>query len=90
MIKNNKSLTRSSLPLAGILAAAVFLGRGCNGTGRQTTPMPPHGHPAGVHRAGGAVNNPGSLFSEASSHYIFDDNRARKVGDIVLVMWLLP
>ncbi len=76
--------TRSPLPLAGILAAAVFLG-GCNGASLQASPMPPMVPPQAYTEPEEAYENPGSLFSEARSHYLFDDNRARKVGDIVLV-----
>ena len=77
-------LTRTSLPLAGILAAVVFLG-GCNGAARNASPMPPMVAPQSYTEPEEAQDNPGSLFSEASSNYLFDDNRARKVGDIVLV-----
>lgn len=76
--------TRSRLPLAGILALAVFLG-GCNGAARNATPMPPIVAPQAYTEPEEAYENPGSLFSEAKSNYLFDDNRARKVGDIVLV-----
>ncbi len=31
------------------------------------------------------VNNPGSLFESGQSDFLFDDNRANKVGDIVMV-----
>jgi len=31
------------------------------------------------------VNNPGSLFEAGQSDFLFDDNRANKVGDIVMV-----
>lgn len=78
------SMTRSSLPLAGILAAAVFLG-GCNAAQVQPSPMPPMVAPQAYTEPEEQHANPGSLFSEASSQYLFDDNRARKVGDIVLV-----
>ncbi|CAK7049417.1 MAG: Flagellar L-ring protein [Desulfovibrio sp.] len=78
------TFTRSSLPLAGILAAAVFLG-GCNGAARQATPMPPMVVPQAYTEPEEHYDNPGSIFSEASASYLFDDNRARKVGDIVLV-----
>lgn len=78
------NLARSPLPLAGILSAAILLG-GCNGAGRQASPMPPMVAPQAYTEPEEAYDNPGSLFSEASSQYIFDDNRARKVGDIVLV-----
>ncbi len=78
------NLTRSPLPLAGILAAVIFLG-GCNGATRQASPMPPMVAPQAYTEPEEAYDNPGSLFSEAKSHYLFDDNRARKVGDIILV-----
>lgn len=77
-------LTRQPLPLAGILAAAVFLG-GCNGAARSASPMPPAVAPQAYTEPEEKYDNPGSLYSEASSQYLFDDNRARKVGDIVLV-----
>ncbi|MDQ7833871.1 MAG: flagellar basal body L-ring protein FlgH [Humidesulfovibrio sp.] len=32
------------------------------------------------------VNNPGSLFEAGQSDFLFDDNRANKVGDIVMVL----
>ena len=79
-----KTLTDTRLPLAGILAAAIFLG-GCNGAARQATPMPPMVAPQAYTEPEEHMVNPGSLYSEANSHYLFDDNRARKVGDIVLV-----
>ena len=78
------SMTRIPLPLAGILAAAIFLG-GCNGAARQPSPMPPMVAPQEYTEPEEIYDNPGSLFSEAKTHYLFDDNRARKVGDIVLV-----
>lgn len=84
MIKIYTIHTRSSLPLAGILAAVIFLG-GCNGANRQATPMPPMVAPQAYTEPEEQYENPGSLFSEANSHYIFDDNRARKIGDIVLI-----
>ena len=80
----NFTRTRSPLPLAGILAAAIFLG-GCNGAAKQASPMPPMVAPQAYTEPEEEYENPGSLFSEARAHYLFDDNRARKVGDIVLV-----
>ena len=78
------SMTRSSLPLAGILAALVLLG-GCTAAQVQPTPMSPMVAPQAYAEPEDQISNPGSLFSEASSQYLFDDNRARKVGDIILV-----
>ncbi len=69
---------------AGLLAAAIFLA-GCNGSGRQTSPMPPMVPPQAYTEPEERDANPGSLFSDSGSKYLFDDNRARKVGDIVLV-----
>ncbi|MDR3073335.1 MAG: flagellar basal body L-ring protein FlgH, partial [Deltaproteobacteria bacterium] len=80
----NTQLARTSLPLSGILAAVVFLG-GCNGAARTASVMPPMVAPQAYTEPEEQYENPGSLFSEASSSYLFDDNRARKVGDIVLV-----
>ena len=77
-------MTCFPLPLAGILALAIFLG-GCNGAARQPTPMPPIVPPQAYTEPEEEYENPGSLYSEAKSQYLFDDNRARKVGDIVLV-----
>ncbi|MDL2209872.1 flagellar basal body L-ring protein FlgH [Desulfovibrio sp. OttesenSCG-928-O18] len=83
-----KNVTQSylarPLPLAGILAAAIFLG-GCNGAAKNASPMPPMVAPQAYTEPEEQHENPGSLYSEASSHNLFDDNRARKVGDIVLV-----
>jgi len=36
------------------------------------------------------VNNPGSLFEAGQSDFLFDDNRANKVGDIVMVLVTEP
>ncbi len=80
----NSTRTRSPWPFAGILAAALFLG-GCNGAAKQASPMPPMVAPQAYTEPEEEYDNPGSLFSEAKAHYLFDDNRARKVGDIVLV-----
>lgn len=80
----NIPMTRSTLPLAGILAAVIFLG-GCNAAQVNPTPMPPMVAPQAYTEPEEQYANPGSLFSEANSNYLFDDNRARKVGDIVLV-----
>ena len=44
----------------------------------QLTPPPPSEAPD-------PVANPGSLYSDAEADFLFSDNRARKVGDIVLV-----
>lgn len=78
------TMTRTRLPLAGIIAGVIFLG-GCNGATRQASPMPPMVPPQAYTEPEDRAANPGSLYSEASSNYLFDDNRARKVGDIVLV-----
>ncbi len=67
--------------VATFLVLAVLLG--CASRQRPTEmptltqPMEPEPEPA---------DNPGSLFSSPQAEYLFDDNRAKRVGDIVLVV----
>ncbi len=66
--------------MAGLMLA------GCNGASSQPTPMPPMVPPQAYTEPESRYANPGSLYSDsASSNYLFADNRARNVGDIVLV-----
>ena len=88
MKKQNEILSKSQgMRLAGSagLLTVVMLLSGCNGAERQISPMPPMVPPQAYTEVEEREANPGSLFSDASSNYLFDDNRARKVGDIVLV-----
>jgi flagellar L-ring protein precursor FlgH len=68
-----------------ILALAVsMLAAACSTSHKTTTPMPTIAPPA-TQAMPQDQKNPGSLFDSASADYLFSDNRARKVGDIVLI-----
>jgi flagellar L-ring protein precursor FlgH len=64
------------------LAAACLL-CACATPGKRPTPMPPMSQapaePAPVEE------NPGSLFDPGSAEFLYADNRARRVGDVVMV-----
>lgn len=65
--------------LAGV--AALLLG-GC-AAHSEPTPMPVLTEP--VYEEPEPQNNPGSLFTENTAQFLYEDNRANRVGDIVLV-----
>lgn len=69
------------LTLAVLLFSAVSVG--CSPAKQTPTPMPVMTPPAQYEPE--PVNNPGSLFAASDSEYLFDDNRARRIGDIVVV-----
>ena len=66
--------------LAAVLALGVF---GCNPMHTKPEPVPtitstPYDMPE-------PMSNPGSLYQPNTSEYLFADNRAHKVGDIIMV-----
>ncbi|TIH19130.1 flagellar basal body L-ring protein [Marinifilum sp. JC120] len=67
--------------LAIMLLSAVCAG--CSPAKQAPTPMPVMTPP--VQYEPEPMNNPGSLFASTDSEYLFDDNRARRIGDIVVV-----
>ncbi|MDR2075517.1 MAG: flagellar basal body L-ring protein FlgH [Desulfovibrio sp.] len=72
-----------------ILVPFLLLGgaalSGCNGQNYSAAPMRPM-VPAQVYTEPEQIaDNPGSLFSLAESQDLYADNRARRVGDIVMV-----
>lgn len=67
-----------------IILAALFLA-GCQAAKEKPAPVPPMTPPPAVMTPQEKQANPGSLFNDATANYLFDDNRARRVGDIVLV-----
>ncbi len=67
--------------LAVLLMSAICAG--CSPAKQAPTPMPVMTPPA-EYRAEPS-DNPGSLFAATDSEYLFDDNRARRIGDIVVV-----
>ncbi|GFM37798.1 flagellar L-ring protein [Desulfovibrio psychrotolerans] len=69
--------------LVGILAVLVI--SGCQAAKETPSPMPPMlPEPAAMTPEERAAN-PGSLFDDAEADFLFSDNRARRLGDIVLV-----
>ncbi len=74
---------RSLVILAALLAAAILPLAACAPSKQTPTPMPvltqPVPPPPVTH------NNPGSLFDAGQNNLLFEDDRARRVGDVVLV-----
>ena len=58
---------------------------GCAGQDRQVVPTPPMMPPQQYTEPEQRYSNPGSLYSAAESPDLYADNRARRVGDIILV-----
>ncbi|MDR2161732.1 MAG: flagellar basal body L-ring protein FlgH [Desulfovibrio sp.] len=58
---------------------------GCNGQNYSAAPMPPLVPAQAYTEPEESRDNPGSLFSLAEANDLYADNRARRVGDIVLV-----
>jgi len=69
------------LTLAVLILSAISVG--CSPAKQAPTPMPVMTPPAQYEPE--PMNNPGSLFAASDSEYLFDDNRARRIGDIVVV-----
>ena len=75
-------MKKKLLPIA--MLAGLALG-GCAGQGQHAAPMPPLTPPQQYTEPEQRQANPGSLFSAAESTELYADNRARRVGDIVLI-----
>jgi flagellar L-ring protein precursor FlgH len=70
------------IPLILLIPAVL---PGCNGQNYSAAPMPPLVPVQAYSEPEQAYENPGSLFSLAESQDLYADNRARRVGDIVMV-----
>ncbi|MCA1944534.1 MAG: flagellar basal body L-ring protein FlgH [Desulfovibrio sp.] len=68
-----------SLTLMGLLAS------GCVTSKNQVETMPTLTPPPAEDMEPMSAGNPGSLFNPGDAQYLFSDNRARRIGDIVLV-----
>jgi flagellar L-ring protein precursor FlgH len=81
--KNIRGLLRAFvlLPLLGL---PIALG-GCNASNSTPTPMPILTPVQNYTEPQDRYGNPGSLFSESSSSMLFEDSRARRIGDILLI-----
>jgi flagellar L-ring protein precursor FlgH len=66
-----------------VTIAAACLLFACSTPDKTVTPMPPMTQAPAEPEP--AAENPGSLFNTGSSEFLFADNRARRVGDVVLV-----
>ncbi|MFP4316532.1 MAG: flagellar basal body L-ring protein FlgH [Desulfovibrionales bacterium] len=66
-----------------LIPIAVLILSGCSPAQKQVTPVQPLSPPPVVVER--PVTSPDSLFNPASADFLFDDNRARRVGDVVLV-----
>lgn len=67
-----------------ILAGLAVLSTACSPATKQPSPMVSITPP--VTQAPAPVNNPASLFSQAAQpSYLYEDNRARHIGDIVMI-----
>ncbi|WP_027185737.1 flagellar basal body L-ring protein FlgH [Desulfovibrio inopinatus] len=64
-------------------AMTVLALTACTPTSKQVTPTPTLTPP--VTKAPPPARNPGSLFSQNEPQFLFEDNRARRIGDIVMV-----
>lgn len=66
------------------LMAASALLYGCAAPATTPAPMPELTRPVELEQE--AVYNPGSMFDPNRAEYLYDDNRAWRVGDIVMVV----
>jgi flagellar L-ring protein precursor FlgH len=82
--QKNTSNTLKNFALLSLLTMQAALS-GCNATTINPTPAPVIAPVQTYTERQDSYNNPGSLFSEASSNMLFEDSRARRVGDILLI-----
>ena len=69
-----------------ILALAYLFCAACGGSPHRRPALhPPVTPPQEYRQEANAANNPGSLFAASESDTLFEDSRARRVGDIVVV-----
>lgn len=68
-----------------IFAAILLLAPGCTQTSQYSQNMPTMSPPSAQNTDQGPTRNPGSLFDAGNANYLFSDNRARRVGDLVIV-----
>lgn len=74
----------SLIQTLSVLVLAAALG-GCAGQDRDAVPHPPVTPTQQYTEPEQRYNNPGSLFSAAEATDLYADNRARRVGDIILI-----
>ncbi|MDL2271566.1 flagellar basal body L-ring protein FlgH, partial [Desulfovibrio sp. OttesenSCG-928-I05] len=75
--------TLAAKSVTAVLAVAVL--SGCNGAAHQSSVTTPMVTPQAYTEPEDRYDNPGSLFSDSGQQYLFSDNRARNVNDIVII-----
>ena len=70
--------------LALLFITVMFLG-GCNASSSSPRPTPMLTPAQAYPEPEDTYGNPGSLFSESGSSLLFEDSRARRVGDILMI-----
>ena len=73
-----------SLCLPAIVGLSLLQG-GCGGQSQHATPMPPLTPTQQYTEPEQRYSNPGSMYSASEAADLYADNRARRVGDIILV-----
>ena len=71
-----------SLP---VIAGLCLIQSGCGGQSQHATPMPPLTPTQQYTEPEQRYSNPGSLYSASEAADLYADNRARRVGDIILI-----
>ena len=71
--------------LIPVLALTYLFCVACGGSPTRRPALHPPVTPQQEYRQDAAVNNPGSLFAASEADTLFEDSRARRVGDIVVV-----
>ncbi|MDR1125623.1 MAG: flagellar basal body L-ring protein FlgH [Deltaproteobacteria bacterium] len=79
-----KNLKYRARILALLFVSMLFLG-GCNASSSTPRPTPMLTPAQAYPEPEDAYGNPGSLFSESGSNLLFEDSRARRVGDILMI-----
>ncbi len=68
-----------------LIVMALFLAAGCAPRSQRAETIPVMTAPPMEEAEADPTANPGSLYDPGSSEHLFSDNRARRVGDIVVI-----
>lgn len=71
--------------LIPVLALTYLFSVACGGSPTRRPALHPPVTPQQEYRQEAAANNPGSIFAASEADTLFEDSRARRVGDIVVV-----
>ena len=76
---------KCGLPARGILCAVILTLAGCTAAEQKPTIIQPVTQPMAYREPAPTYSNPGSIFNDGDAQFLFDDHRAKRVGDIVMV-----